>query len=268
MWALLRALAPLIRAGYVRLWVIDPKGGMEFGIGEEMYYEFAESDQAGQKLITKYTSILDARKLELGRQGVRTFTPSLETPLELLICDELAAMTAYADKAIRAPFELDLSKALTQYRAVGGRTVAASQEPTKDVIPMRGLFPTKIALRLDSASYVDMCLGEGMRDAGAFADKIPEYLAGVAYVKKDGRREPLRVRAAYTTDDDITELVKYCTDRGATVTPIRREATDDEHAGQAEKDIYSFDFESIEDADDEIEEIGYFEDDEGDEEIA
>ncbi|MEV6226941.1 FtsK/SpoIIIE domain-containing protein [Saccharopolyspora shandongensis] len=269
LWALLRALAPLIRAGFVRLWVIDPKGGMEFGIGREMFHEFADNDADGLKVMQKYAGVLDDRKLELGRQGVRKFTPSRETPLELLICDELAAMTSFGGKAITVPFEPLISKGLTQYRSVGGRIIAASQEPTKEHIPMRGLFPTKIALRLDSSSYVDMCLGEGMRDMGAFADKIPEYLAGTAYAKKDGRREPVRVRAPYSSDADIQELVDFCTRLG-TVTELHRDGTDPELAEENEMpaDIYTFDFEEHEVDDDEIDETEYFEDDEDETEIA
>ncbi|SFD67289.1 hypothetical protein SAMN04487819_1021, partial [Actinopolyspora alba] len=72
-------------------------------------------------------------------------------------------------------------------------------------------------LRLEEASYVDMALGEGVRERGAFADQIPDYMPGVAYVKTEGSREPLRVRAAYTSDDDITELVRFATSHDATV---------------------------------------------------
>ncbi|GGI92341.1 cell division protein FtsK [Saccharopolyspora subtropica] len=277
MWALLRSLAPLIRAGLVRLWVIDPKGGQEFGMGRAMYHAFADTDADGLALMQTYVKTLDERKLELGRAGVRTFTPSRETPLELLICDELAAMTAFASRWITVAFAPLMSKALTQYRSVGGRIIAATQEPTKDNVPMRGLFPTKIALRLDSASYVDMCLGEGMRDMGALADKIPEILAGVAYAKRDGRREPLRVRAPYSRDEDIAELVEFCTSVG-TVTELRRDVTAPAEGQEREEpaDVYAIDFEALEvddydtdqDQTDEVDVIEHFEGDEDDEEIA
>ncbi|GAA3352473.1 FtsK/SpoIIIE domain-containing protein [Saccharopolyspora gregorii] len=206
LWTLLRTLAPLVKAGHVRLWVVDPKGGQEFGAGRAMFHAFADNARDGLTLVDTYVKTLDARKLDLGRAGIRTATPSVETPLDVLVIDELSAMTAYGDKDIIRAFEPLISTALTQFRSVGGRVVGATQEPTKDVIPMRGLFPTKIALRLDQASYVDMCLGEGARDMGAFADKIPAYLPGVAYVKQDGRREPLRSRAPYNTDADILQL--------------------------------------------------------------
>jgi S-DNA-T family DNA segregation ATPase FtsK/SpoIIIE len=71
------------------------------------------------------------------------------------------------------------------------------------VIGYRNLFPTKIALRLDEKTQVDMVLGDGARDAGAYCDRIPEATPGVGYVKVDGQREPVRVRAAYIGDDDI-----------------------------------------------------------------
>lgn len=268
MWALLRAVAPLIRAGWVRLWVIDPKGGQEFGIGRAMFHEFADNDVDGLAVMEKYVHTLDARKLDLGRRGVRTFTPSPETPLEVLICDELANMTAYGSRDVIRGFEPLISKGLTQYRSVGGRIVAATQEPTKEVVPMRGLFPTRVALALDSASYVDMCLGEGMRDMGAFADKIPAYLPGVAYVKADRRREPLRVRAAYTSDDDIAELVAFCTEP-SNVTPLRRTTVEPDPATQNNSqaaDPYGVDFTDFEDDAEDVEEVAYYEGD--DEEIA
>ena len=264
-WGLIRALAPMVREGTVRLWGIDPKGGMELGAGKDLFHEFADSDAEGLKVLRRYVDVLDGRKQDMGRHGLRNHTPSVEQPLDVLICDELAAMTSYADRDISREFESLLSKALTQYRAVGGRIVAATQEPTKDTVPMRGLFPTRIALRLDQESYVDMTLGEGMRDKGAFADQIPEFLPGVAYVKQDGKREPLRVRAGYTSDDDIAELVAYCTESStteATVTPLHRPEPEQASAAAGET--------TTEDEAEDIEVIEYFDgdDEEPDEDIA
>ncbi|SFE30098.1 DNA segregation ATPase FtsK/SpoIIIE, S-DNA-T family, partial [Actinopolyspora alba] len=149
----------------------------------------------------------------------------------------------------------------TQYRAVGGRVVAATQEPIKEVVPMRGLFPTKIALRLEEASYVDMALGEGVRERGAFADQIPDYMPGVAYVKTEGSREPLRVRAAYTGDDDITELVRFATSHDATVLDFPNrdnstEADENEPADSPNTDDVEH-IEVIDDGEDEDDEEGF-----------
>ncbi len=227
MWGLFRALAPMIKEGSVRLWVIDPKGGMEFGAGRAMFHRFAESADDGLELTREYTQVLDARKAELGRQGIRQHTPTPEQPMEILVCDEFAGMTEFADNAISNEFEKLIGQAITQYRAVGGRVMGAVQEPSKDNVPVRGLIPTKIVLRVEEAGHVDMTLGEGARERGAFADQISESLPGVGYVKHEGR-EPLRVRAAYTSDADIAALVDYCTTPEATVTTLPTTwATDD-----------------------------------------
>jgi S-DNA-T family DNA segregation ATPase FtsK/SpoIIIE len=90
-----------------------------------------------------------------------------------------------------------------QGRAVGVCVVAALQDPRKEVLAFRDLFPAKIALRLDEPVQVDMVLGDGAREQGARCDRIADTLQGVGYVRVDGVREPIRVRAAYVTDEDI-----------------------------------------------------------------
>jgi S-DNA-T family DNA segregation ATPase FtsK/SpoIIIE len=93
--------------------------------------------------------------------------------------------------------------------------VGALQDPRKDVISLRNLFSTRIALRLDESDQVDMVLGDGARDRGALADEIsplPEVGAGVGYVRLEASPDPVRVRAAYVTDQDIramAEMVGY-----------------------------------------------------------
>ena len=42
--------------------------------------------------------------------------------------------------------------------------VAALQDPRKDVLSIRNLFPDRIAMRLDEPEQVDMVLGDGARD--------------------------------------------------------------------------------------------------------
>ncbi len=45
-WSLIRALGPLIRDGLVRLWVLDPKGGMELAAGAPLFDRFVYDDPA------------------------------------------------------------------------------------------------------------------------------------------------------------------------------------------------------------------------------
>jgi S-DNA-T family DNA segregation ATPase FtsK/SpoIIIE len=87
------------------------------------------------------------------------------------------------------------------------------QDPRKEVISFRHLFSTRIAMRLDEKAQVDMVLGDGVRERGAAAQEISENTPGVAWVKEDGRREPVRARAFHVTDTDLDELVEYVTGR-------------------------------------------------------
>ena len=66
--------------------------------------------------------------------------------------------------------------------------VAALQDPRKDVLTIRNLFPDRIAMRLDEPEQVDMVLGDGARDRGAACELIspdPATGAGVAFVRLD-----------------------------------------------------------------------------------
>jgi S-DNA-T family DNA segregation ATPase FtsK/SpoIIIE len=131
--------------------------------------------------------------------------------------DEIAFLTAYqADRKLRERTLAALATLTTQGRAVGYCVVAALQDPRKEVLNIRNLFPDKIALRLDEPSQVDMVLGDGARDRGAFCDEIssdPATGAGVAYVRLEAAPDPVRVRAAFVSDEDIRNMTTAYTSR-------------------------------------------------------
>src|SRR5271166_5495192 len=140
----------------------------------------------------------------------RTFTPSTEYPFLVVLVDELAFLTAYQpERDLRKRAEAAIATLTSQGRSVGVCVVGALQDPRKDVISLRNLFSTRIALRLDESDQVDMVLGDGARDRGALADQIspiPWTGAGVGYVRLEASPDPVRVRAAYVTDDDICAM--------------------------------------------------------------
>ena len=43
-WAIIFALAPFIRAGLVKVWAVDPKGGMELAFGRPLFDRFAHGN--------------------------------------------------------------------------------------------------------------------------------------------------------------------------------------------------------------------------------
>ena len=208
-WSVLAGLGPAIRAGIVRVWVIDPKGGMEFGPGEALYERFEHDPGEGTvRLLRDAAAILTGRADRL--RGVsRSHTPTVEDPLVLLVVDEIATLTAYStDRKVRTEIEQLLGLILSQGRAVGVNVIAAVQDPSKDVLPLRQLFPTRIALRLTEPSQVAMVLGDSARDRGALCDRIPDSLPGVGYVAEEGTSELIRVRAFHVTDEDIARLCR------------------------------------------------------------
>ena len=95
--------------------------------------------------------------------------------------------------------------------------VAALQDPRKEVMSIRNLFPDRIAMRLDEPEQVDMVLGDGARDRGAPADLIstdPADRRRGRVVRLATDPDPVRVRAAWVTDTDIRAMVAdYAADR-------------------------------------------------------
>ncbi|WP_344167680.1 FtsK/SpoIIIE domain-containing protein [Pilimelia columellifera] len=208
-WMALRACAPLIRDGLVRVHVINPKG-TELNALRPVSYRYAEADTDIVDVLGSFWETMQARKKVLADQGRRTFEMSRETPLDVLVIDELGAVTGYGDRSLTRGAQAVLPLILSQARALGGSVIGALQEPTKDVIPQRDLFSLRVCLRATSAGHVDMVLGDDMRRRGALADEIPNVpdSAGIGFVVKQRSRTPMRVRAAYCDDNDIADLVR------------------------------------------------------------
>lgn len=208
-WSMIRALSPLVTDGVVELWVIDPKGGMELAPGRALFARFeADRFESMAGLLDDAVVLMKRRARRLA--GVaRRHEPSTDDPMIVVIIDEVANLTAYiADRKLRERISRSLGVLLTQGRAVGVNVVAALQDPRKEVLGFRNLFPTRIALRLDERQQVDMVLGDGARDRGALCDQISDRHPGIGYVRLDGLAEPVRVRAAYVTDADIAETAR------------------------------------------------------------
>ncbi|MFJ2758065.1 FtsK/SpoIIIE domain-containing protein [Nocardioides sp. NPDC087217] len=230
-WSLIRALAPFVKAGLVQFWAIDPKGGMELEFGRDMFKRYERDNyEAMAKLFEDAVGVMDDRTIDL-RGVARSFTVSKETPLVIVLVDELADVTELnEDRQIQNRIETAMGRLLTKGRAPGFSVVACSQIVTKDVVRWRDLFTIKIALRLQTDDQVDMTLGDGAHAAGAYCEAIPEDLRGIAYVRLEGHAQPVRVRAAYVTDEEIQDMNKHYPAGGITLVPTGRR---DQHTNDA-----------------------------------
>lgn len=203
-WAMLLGLLPAHRAGVVRFWGFDPKL-IELSIGRNLFGDrYAAQPEAVIDLLERAHDEMQARAGELvGR--MRKFEPSEAHPLEVLVVDELGYLTALQpDRKLRDRAERALSGILALGRAVGFVVVGALQDPRKETLGFRDLFPTRVAMRMHKP-MVDLVLGSGMYEAGALCDLIParDAGAGVAFVVDEMSALPVCVRMAWCSDDAI-----------------------------------------------------------------
>jgi S-DNA-T family DNA segregation ATPase FtsK/SpoIIIE len=206
--ALLRGLAPGIREGLVDVRAVDPKGGMELAPGAALFTQFAYRPEDMVELLEEaaWTMIERANRL---RGLTRVHTPTLEEPAILVVVDELAQLTSYEpDPKLRRRAIQALSLLLSQGRGPAVTVIAAMQDPRKEVVEFRDLFPVRVALRMVEADQANLVLGRGARAKGAACELIPRALPGVGYQLLDGEQHPTRVRASWMSDADIEALAR------------------------------------------------------------
>jgi S-DNA-T family DNA segregation ATPase FtsK/SpoIIIE len=209
-WSPIISMAPAIRDGLVRVSGIDPKG-MELAYGRRVFHRYAVSSKDTLALLDDLIVEMEARKVAFA--GSHRIVPtSREYPLELVEFDEIGALVRYVgDRKTREAIVERVALLTTQGRALGFSVRGYVQEPTKDTVPVRELFPRRICLRVASKSHVGMVLGEHAYDRGAWANRIGEHEPGVGYLFGEGIREPLRVRAGWVPDHVIKDLERFVT---------------------------------------------------------
>lgn len=213
LWGIIRGILPALQAGTARILGADPKL-MELAYGRPLFDAWGryESDP-GQVVAMLEDAVADMQDRAAKLAGRHhEHTPTTEHPFVVVVVDEVAFLTAYQpDRKLRERALAAIATLTTQGRAVGYCVAGALQDPRKDVLAIRNLFPDRIAMRLDEPEQVDMVLGDGARDRGALADQIPADPAtgaGIAWVRLDGSPDPVRVRAAWVSDDDITAMCR------------------------------------------------------------
>ena len=213
LWGIIRGILPALADGTARILGADPKL-MELAYGRALFdrYGHYESDPRDHRHARRRRDRHAAPGRAAGGKAPRPH-PDGRASVPLIVVDEVAFLTAYQpDRKLRERTLAALATLTTQGRAVGYCVVAALQDPRKDVLTIRNLFPDRIAMRLDEPEQVDMVLGDGARDRGATADQIsadPLTGAGIAYVRLEDDPDPVRVRAAWVSDDDITAMCHH-----------------------------------------------------------
>jgi S-DNA-T family DNA segregation ATPase FtsK/SpoIIIE len=200
-WAIVWALTDLIVSGWVEIYGFDPKV-IELrqlaaaGLGT-VCTDIAE--MPGR--LTDQVKQMDARFTEMdGRDHV----PSPESPVRLVIVDELAVLTALGDAKQKKEVENALGALQSKGRAAGYEVILSSVDATKETVRWRPLCDTRIVYRTSEA-IADMVFGEGAHDRGIRTEDIPARMPGVAYARTQSGGIT-RVRTLHITDAHIAAL--------------------------------------------------------------
>jgi hypothetical protein len=205
-WSLVLGLAPAWKLGLVKFWGCDPKM-IELAIGRDWWEHYADDDVSSVEMLEQCVKEMHERSRQM--QGVRRkFTPSVQTPLNVVVIDEMGYLSAYLnDKKLQQRAQTAIAALLAKGRAPGFAVVGVVQDPRKETCGFRDLFSIRIAGGLP-APMVDLVLGDGMYEAGAYCDQIPLSEPGVAYVISERTLKPVCVRAAWCSDDDIQGMLQ------------------------------------------------------------
>src|SRR5690606_27697974 len=95
-WGIAANLGPAVHAGLVKLWGIDLKRGLEVRVGEGLFHAVADNPTAAITALKAVLRVIDERGAVMAGKS-RLHQPSKDAPLHVLMIDEVAVLTAYAD---------------------------------------------------------------------------------------------------------------------------------------------------------------------------
>lgn len=193
-----------------RLWMWDGKV-VELGMWLDVADVFVGNDM-GDALdkLRALQAEMDRRYLMLKSQRRRKIERADRVDVIVAVIDEIAYYSAtVGDKKTQDEFVRLVRDLVSRGRAAGIIVIAATQRPNVDIIPtsLRDLFGYRCAFRCTTESSSDIILGHGWAQAGYNAATITPEARGVAYLRAEGGI-PRRIRTAYLSDNQITELVR------------------------------------------------------------
>lgn len=206
-WAILWAIAPLIRRGLVQVWAIDPKGGMELGPGADagLFARYADEDVGEMiKILTDARDRMDEYKASSKLKKVRKHVPTIQQPFVLVIIDEAAVLKLLTENKEQAG-ELERAQTLllAQGRAPGITLLSALQVPTVAMDATRVLYPNRVQFQTMESRHFTMTLAPGVLE---IIDPSLLDMPGKAFFLVEGRSEPGLGRVFHVEDEDIEWL--------------------------------------------------------------
>jgi len=158
-----------------------------------------------------FQATMNTRYDKLLANGARKITRQSGEPVYLILIDEYAYFSAtVGSKQDREKFAMLTRDLVARGRAAGVIVILATQRPSHQVIDpsMRDLFSYRWAFRCTTDSSSDTVLGQGWAAEGYTAAEIDPLARGVGWLLSE-TGVPRRIKAAYLTDTDITDLAAY-----------------------------------------------------------
>jgi S-DNA-T family DNA segregation ATPase FtsK/SpoIIIE len=183
------------------VWGIDLKRGMELGPWAACLDRLATTPDQARALLADAVAIVQARAAELAAEGRRTWEPSPDAPVLIIVIDEYAEL---ADDAAEAMPDADTVARLG--RAVAVTLIAATQRPTQKAMgqgAVRSQMDLRIAFRVRERKDVDLILGQGMLAAGWQAHTL--NAPGKFMVSDPEHTSQKRARAYLLTDQAVSD---------------------------------------------------------------
>ena len=231
-WSRLMAQAPRLAEGTLRLYGCDSKES-EVKAAEQLFCQTAYTAEEHARLFKHVRRELERRGKDMPG---RSFVASREWPEIVMVIDEITSLTSIFDDAkSRNAAMADLRMILSLGRSRGITVIGAGQDPTKEALSLRNLFPQAIALRLRDATETRLALGEGAAEAGATPHQIPVASAANGYASAgvgwlaDENGTLRRARFPCVSDDAISAFEQAFSDHrghGCARDPERAEMTD------------------------------------------
>lgn len=232
-------LAPALLEGTAKLYAIDPKkeGDIEryWSTVKDFFTDFAIADDELDKWIEivetvakplipdastkkKRLQIKSQAEIKSGEAAKRidatTWKPTKETPLTILLIDELPSfLTRLRTKRSKAEYERVedlLNTILYMGRATGTLLFVGTQSMREVDLGKiaRDQFPNRVALRHDRQYFTDLILGDGAikngYDPSMFPETDPEF-KGRGYARGE-EGSPVQIRFPYYTTQEILDI--------------------------------------------------------------
>ena len=203
---------------YVKFILIDPKGGVEMDIYNDVPHNLlgkaATNPSSTIKALDWAIDEMERRYNIMKDEGVRNIGSyndiivergQQRLPYILVIIDELADMMKMSKK-MATDLEQRIARLTAKARACGIHVIVATQRPSVDVITgtIKNNIPTRIAFRTASQIDSKTILNKGC------ADKL--YGRGDMYYMGNGVNELRRLQAPMLSDEEVGVVTDYIRD--------------------------------------------------------